>query len=127
MVRPIRPGEVAVKAQSLLPDFVVEVVNDLIIRAFAKSGGTKAGDRVHIGQYLIVEALKIAAGIPKEDRLTSDQMAWLNFEEVFRAQGWKIEYDRPGYNEDYEPIFTFTIPRNVERSTPDSQTSLGVS
>jgi len=33
---------------------------------------------------------------------------WLNIEPMYRAAGWKVVYDKPAYNESYEPTFTFT-------------------
>ena len=32
---------------------------------------------------------------------------WLDVEEVYRKAGWKVEYDKPGYCEDYEAYFVF--------------------
>ena len=36
--------------------------------------------------------------------------SWLNVEDIYRAAGWLVEYDKPGYNEDYEASFTFKKP-----------------
>lgn len=33
---------------------------------------------------------------------------WLDFESLYRRAGWKVEYDRPGFNETYDPYWTFT-------------------
>lgn len=33
---------------------------------------------------------------------------WLNVEYLFRAAGWEVQYDKPGYNETYEAYFTFS-------------------
>jgi hypothetical protein len=32
---------------------------------------------------------------------------WLNVEEAYRDAGWKVTYDKPGYNETGEARFTF--------------------
>jgi len=32
----------------------------------------------------------------------------LDFEPHYRKAGWEVDYDKPGYNESYEPTFTFT-------------------
>jgi len=32
----------------------------------------------------------------------------LDVEEVFEDVGWDVDYDKPGYNESYQPTFTFT-------------------
>ncbi len=31
----------------------------------------------------------------------------LDVEPSYRAEGWEVEYDKPGYNETYEATFTF--------------------
>jgi hypothetical protein len=33
---------------------------------------------------------------------------WLNFEAIYEEAGWKVVYDKPGYNETYDANFTFT-------------------
>lgn len=33
---------------------------------------------------------------------------WLNFEGAYRRAGWKVEFDKPGYNESYPATFKFT-------------------
>jgi hypothetical protein len=35
---------------------------------------------------------------------------YLNFEELYEAQGWKVVYDKPAYNESYKANFTFIKP-----------------
>ncbi len=37
----------------------------------------------------------------------NEVMLWLNVEELYRAQGWTVTYDKPGYNESYPATFTF--------------------
>lgn len=31
----------------------------------------------------------------------------LDVEDVYRAAGWEVTYDKPGYNETYDATFTF--------------------
>jgi hypothetical protein len=33
---------------------------------------------------------------------------YLDFEDVYRKQGWKVYFDRPGFNESYTATFTFS-------------------
>jgi hypothetical protein len=39
---------------------------------------------------------------------------WLDVEEIYGKAGWKVEYDKPGYNEDYAAHFIFTNRRHRE-------------
>ena len=32
---------------------------------------------------------------------------WLDVEPLYRSNGWTVIYDKPAYNEDYEPTFEF--------------------
>jgi hypothetical protein len=32
---------------------------------------------------------------------------WLNVEHLYETHGWKVEYDKPAYNEDYPATFKF--------------------
>lgn len=53
-------------------------------------------------------------GNTKEPVITRQDIfdkGWLNFEYAYEAVGWKVEYDKPGYNEDYPASFTFTEKR----------------
>jgi hypothetical protein len=43
--------------------------------------------------------------------ITSDQIFkkhWLDVEPNYRAQGWKVTFDKPGYCESYEASWTFS-------------------
>ena len=39
---------------------------------------------------------------------------WLDVEAAYEAAGWTVKYDKPGYNESYEPSWTFT-PKRMAR------------
>lgn len=32
---------------------------------------------------------------------------WLDIEDIYREQGWRVDYDKPAYNENYQASFTF--------------------
>jgi hypothetical protein len=33
---------------------------------------------------------------------------WMDVEDVYQKAGWEVEFDKPGYNEDYEANFKFS-------------------
>jgi hypothetical protein len=33
---------------------------------------------------------------------------WLDVESIFRAEGWKVKYDKPAYCETYKAFFVFS-------------------
>lgn len=56
-------------------------------------------------QQEIVSALMDKMGVNRQ--YIFDQK-FLDFEQAYRDAGWHVYYDKPGYNESYEPTFTFT-------------------
>jgi hypothetical protein len=102
MLSPIKPHEVVGKEQEITPDYVIAAFNELIAKNW---NGTYSV----VGQRSVVTPiLKKAeeAGACIYDRNIYDNH-WLDVEEIYRAVGWQVEYDKPGYNETYEPTFTF--------------------
>lgn len=96
MTRPITPVEA--KEQKVIPEFVLEAVNELIRENITDSG------YFDILQEQIVERIKT-----KTERDFDDN--WLNFGMLYRNWGWNVEVDRPGYNESYKSYYKFSIKR----------------
>ena len=97
MSTPIRPSDVAAPKEATFPPEVIEVFNDLIAKNY--SGGSAT-----VRQKDAVAEIETRMGVDKR-RIFAE--GWLNVEEVYRAQGWKVEYDKPGYNESYDAFFVF--------------------
>lgn len=97
-MKPITPAEVRKTARLIqIPDGVIQVFNRLIAENFH-------GGRAEVlqGEAVIqIKALDMRLAREWDDR-------WLNIETVFENAGWKVEYDKPGYNESYPAKFTFT-------------------
>ena len=100
MVEPINPKDVVAEKQKTLPDQVVEAFNELIAENWrSRSSIVKQKDAVR--------RIKLKMGLEAlNDALWDDN--WLNIEEVYRKVGWKVFYDKPAYNETYEPTFEFS-------------------
>lgn len=94
--RPIKPEEVTGERLKNFPNEAIEAFNELIAR-----GG---GNYVVIGQEEVI-ALMVKKGL---DRNAIFQNHWLDVEDMYRKAGWKVEYDKPGFNESYEATFTFS-------------------
>ena len=66
------------------------------------------GEEARILQKDIVN--EIIAKYPGMEDITSQTVYrnhWLDFENLYKQVGWKVEYDKPGFNEFYEPVFIF--------------------
>lgn len=94
---PITPDDARSGKASSIPDAVFDVVNELLSERFNESS-------IRIDQADIVKR------ICERMKLTSQQVfdnGWLDFESAYRGAGWSVEYDKPGFNETYEPTFIF--------------------
>ncbi len=97
-VTAIRPEEVLNAKQTLMPECVLESFNTLIAENFN-------GRYARILQKDVIA--KICAHGHSRDTIFDKH--WLDVEDIYRAQGWKVEYDKPGYCESYDASFTFSI------------------
>lgn len=95
-MKPISPNDVVVPE---IPDFVIEIVNGLIVQNYQDRG-----KRSVIKQSELIKIINAHI----EDKDMCFDIKWLDFEELYRNVGWNVKYDAPGYNESYEATFKFT-------------------
>ena len=100
-VKPITPAQVVQKKGRIFPSQVFEAFNELIARE-CDDGYCK------ITQDDVV-ALMVKKGLKKKDIFINN---WLDVEGAYRAAGWRVEYDKPGFNEAYDAYFEFTKKRS---------------
>lgn len=98
-IKPITPAEVYNKP---IPDEIIAAFNALIIKNCSLRSATVYQN----------EALKLALKNFKDagKKVTSQQIFdnnWLDVESTFKKAGWKVTYDKPAYNEEYEAFFVF--------------------
>jgi hypothetical protein len=98
---PIKPSEVAEKKGKNIPKEVSDVFNELIVKEYNGSSATIRQDEVV--KLLVKKGLK-------ESEILKNRL--LDVEDVYRKAGWKVEYDKPGFNEDYDATFKFTKNSN---------------
>jgi hypothetical protein len=97
-VKPITPNEIVDNLENTIPSVVIQAVNNLLTKEYK-------GDRVVILQDEIISEI-----IRLDNSFTSRQIfdnKMLDFEELYRKNGWSVEYDKPGYNENYKANFIF--------------------
>jgi hypothetical protein len=104
-IKPISPAEVKVNKLAGIPDAVFEAFNTAITKNFD-------GHSAFVRQEEIVSAL-VKMG---HDRHSIFENHWLDIEPVYEKQGWKVEFDKPGYNESYDANFTFTPNKKWKKS-----------
>lgn len=98
MVQAISPTDIAVQKVENFPDFVLEEWNKIIAMKFTAGSA-------RVGQEEIMAVLLPHTQNGNRQEVFDNH--WLDVEEVYRAQGWSVVYDKPAYNESYEANFTF--------------------
>lgn len=100
MTKPISPREACAAFTSSIPDEVFEAFNELL------------AERSKIGEAIDRVLAKLNRGVVlKATRQMLFDRHWLDIEAAYRDAGWTVEYDRPGYCENYEAFWTFRARR----------------
>lgn len=94
---PNSPAEAMEQQIEQIPDEVFLVFNALIAQNLYNG-------RSRVKQNDVVEIL-VQQGFDKSEIFKKH---WLDVEDGYRKAGWKVEYDKPAYNESYDPSFRFT-------------------
>ena len=100
---PISPEQVLARKQ--FNPTLIECVNRLLVKRFD-------------GKSAIIKLKEIRKEFEEAnpdgewtwDRLVSEHH--LDFEDLYREAGWKVEYDKPAYNENYSSYFKFKPNKN---------------
>ncbi|AMO44169.1 hypothetical protein vBRpoSV10_112 [Ruegeria phage vB_RpoS-V10] len=100
MVQAISPRDVPTQKAKAMPAAVLEIWNNLIAMRYSGSGSA------YVDQCDAIAAL-LPLTPNGNDRQYIFDNGWLDIEPIFRDAGWYVHYDKPGYNETYEPSFTF--------------------
>jgi len=109
IIKPIKPDEVLDRKIESIPDAMFEAVNKLIAM---KWNGSEA---IFRKDELLEEYFRISK--ETDDREARDNIYnnhHMDFEEIYRMEGWDVYYDRPGYDESYEPTFTFKVKNRIK-------------
>jgi hypothetical protein len=96
-VKPISPKEVAGAKKAAIPEIVYMVFNEMIVENYCNGQAIVKQD----------EAVKrmVELGLSRKDIFDK---GWLDVEDVYKIEGWKVLYDRPAYCESYDAYFEFS-------------------
>lgn len=97
MTKPISPSEVVDHKKRVFPPEVIEVFNDLIAKNYT-------GRQAVVFYDEAARAIASKLGIKRTDVFDHQ---YLDVEDLYRSEGWKVTTDSPGYNESYRGSFTF--------------------
>lgn len=91
-VVPLSPSQVSTRHN--IPDAVLEAVNNLLL----------AGKFSFTQEELIARVDKRTLNLPKG---IAFYMQWLDFEDLYRVEGWKVTYHKPARDENWDAYFEF--------------------
>lgn len=100
MTKPIKPSEVAMKKKELIPDFVIGIINELIVKHWNYDTNTSIVEQ----NYIIQKILETKISLNRHDIFINN---WLDIEDIYRAEGWDVIYVKPAYFEDFTAYFIF--------------------
>ena len=98
MTKPFSPQDVEKNKITAFPEEVIDEFNKMITKNY--SGGSSTVVMKEIANA-IASRMDIDVGEVYRNH-------WLDVEDVYRKAGWKVEYDKPVYNETYHAFFKFT-------------------
>lgn len=113
-VNPITPDEVGAKKATQIPSFVIEAFNIEIAKHYDNVSRTAT-----VSQSAILEQIALQVELQFETPedtpvvITSNLKKqvygnkWLNVEAMYEDAGWKVSYEKPGFNEIGDAYFTF--------------------
>jgi len=94
---------------SHIPGFVIDAVNELLLKKLSSSGSATLFKNEVVGRIINSPAFKSAHPTmdPREAKNFLFEQKWLDFEPVFRNQGWRVDTKWPAFNETYEGRWVF--------------------
>lgn len=99
MGKPITPNTATEFKKKQMPEGVIDAFNELIAKRW--NGSTSK-----VMQNEVIDL--IIEKVPKATRRKIFDNHWLDVEDIFRQEGWKVSYDKPGYCETYEASYEFS-------------------
>lgn len=93
------PSQMQALRLKMIPQEVQDAWDALIARHF--NGRTACVKQDDVIEML----LPMTPGASRQEVFDS---GWLDIEDLYRAAGWKVSYDKPAYCESYPATFTFT-------------------
>lgn len=105
-IEAMTPAQAADLKMSRIPEKVFEAFNEVIADHLSEGHAT-------VKQEEVVERIlaKFSGEVEKITRHNIFENGWLDVEAFYRKKGWKVSYDKPGYNESYGAYWDFTAKR----------------
>lgn len=102
-MKPISPEKVEEIRINEMPEAIIQATNEMIVRTWNGHSATVKVKEI-VDQYFKVCGEEPTAKARQE----LFDKHYLDIEPAYREAGWKVTYDGPGYNEDYDAYFVFS-------------------
>ena len=110
-VKPIKPEEVKpVKPE--FPDFVIEAFNELIQKKWDENKGRSIVKQEDAIQTILAKSSQSGEPIQRGDIFSNN---YLDVEDLYRKNGWAVEYMKQPYYSDEDDFFVFRKKGNKEK------------
>ena len=106
-IRPITPDEIYQE----IPDYVIEGANKCIKDHYLALKKSSHFTQDELIEYISEAYYKANPGtevVKSQLRAMLFDKHYLDIEPIYRECGWKVNYDKPAYFEDYPANFTFS-------------------
>lgn len=100
MTAPVSPSEAIALKNDLVPNFVFEAFNEIIIKNIKQNGVAK----VEQDEVLELIVNKSSGTLSRQDVF---EKSFLDVESHYRKSGWIVSYDSPAYYENYKAYYIF--------------------
>lgn len=100
MMKVYTPEDVLKKRVETFPDYVIDAFNDLLTENYQE-------DETIIKQE---DAIRKILEYSTDDELTRETIFkkhYLDIESLYRNNGWEVDYEKPAFDERFEPYFIF--------------------
>lgn len=101
-IKPISPNEIVEAKQKIIPPEVIQVFNEEIAK-HCLNGFSR------VYQGTVVDRIEEAMGVTRNSIFLQ---RWLDIEELYSKEGWKVSYYKPAYNETGEAYWTFEVEKS---------------
>lgn len=103
-VKPIKPEEVVKKIKDDFPNYVVEAFNSLIQEKWNETKGRAVVYQEESIQTILKLAESNGTPIERHDIFSN---GYLDIEELYRENGWEVEYMKQPYYSNEDDFFVF--------------------
>lgn len=119
---PISPTQALEMKISAIPAFIFDIVNEQLATEYS---GSRTIIKLNDVMNAVTERMSTmpeyaklfppGEGLGADDRSSKHPTArkhvfaarWMDFEDAYRAAGWLVNFDKPGYNESYDAFYEF--------------------